>query len=50
MKVNNKMRGKMKGRGKPKNVRGREVEARSFCGLSEEKEEKEVKIRKEFKN
>ena len=40
MKVKDKMRRGMKGRGKLKSVRGREVEARSFCELSEEKEEK----------
>ena len=45
MKVKNKMRRKMKGRGKLKYVRGRS-RSMELCELSDEKEEKEVKIRK----
>ena len=48
MKVKDKMRGRMKGRGKPKNVRGREVEARNFVS-SVRNNRKEVKIRRKLK-
>ena len=39
-----KKRGRMKGRGKLKSMRGREFEARSYCEVSEEKEEKKSRL------
>ena len=48
MKVKNKMRRNMKGRRKLNNMRGREVEGRSFVN-SVRKNSKKVKIRRKLK-
>ena len=49
MKVKNRMRRKMTGRGPFKNVRGREVEARRCASSVRKKKEKEIKLRTKLK-